>query len=117
MNGTTQADRTSRATQRDRILALLESRAGGWVPLPEILSLRIACYSTRILELRRLGYRIENRREDGKSFFRLVKPVAAAKPEARTKPKPETASEELDLFSPADLAGARKYADPEETFR
>jgi len=60
-------------TQRHRLLTLLLSRSE--VPLPEILDLGIAQYGTRILELRRLGFRITNRRERrGRktySYFRL----------------------------------------------
>jgi hypothetical protein len=47
----------SHATQRNRILELLTSARGGWVPLPEIAQ-RAAQYNARILELRRMGYRI-----------------------------------------------------------
>jgi hypothetical protein len=61
-----------RRTQRDRVLTLLRARAGSWVPLPEILALGVAQYGSRILELRRLGYRIENRQQAGRSWFRLV---------------------------------------------
>lgn len=65
-----------RPTQCSRLLALLEAHRGDWVGLPEILALSIAQYGTRILELRRAGYAIENRTQDidGKrhSWFRLV---------------------------------------------
>jgi len=68
--------RSDSSTQRSRILQLLDNARGEWVPLPEILDLGIAQYNSRILELRRLGFRIENRKErhDGKilSSFRLV---------------------------------------------
>jgi hypothetical protein len=49
-------------TQRDRILRLLTSRVDQWVPLPEILDLQIGQYNARILELRRAGYNIENKK-------------------------------------------------------
>lgn len=72
-------------TQRGKILTLLIAASGGWVPLPEILSLGIAQYSTRILELRRMGFNIENKTErvDGArhSWFRLVSSPVAPKPE------------------------------------
>jgi hypothetical protein len=77
----------SRKSQRDRILSLLAAANGGWVGLPAILDLRIALYTTRILELRRSGFEIENRTEwrDGirHSWYRLVsRPVPEpAKPE------------------------------------
>lgn len=78
-----------RKTQRERILQLLRVREGQWVPLPEILDLRIGQYTTRILELRRDGFAIENKTErnaetgEVHSSYRLV-----AEPES---PKPEPA--------------------------
>jgi hypothetical protein len=60
-------------TQRDKLLAALSLRAPEWVPLPQILELGIAQYNARILELRRQGFRIENRRDsEQKTFFRLL---------------------------------------------
>lgn len=65
-----------RITQRDRILSLFQSRQNEWVPLPDILDLRISQFGARILELRRLGYDIRNRTEHRggqvHSWFRLV---------------------------------------------
>jgi hypothetical protein len=65
-------------TQRSEILRLLLDARGSWVPLPEILALGIAQYGARILELRRLGFTIENRTErlsgQRRSWFRLVEP-------------------------------------------
>lgn len=62
--------------QCDRLYALLLAHRGDWVPLPEILALGIAQFGARILELRRRGFVIENRRENvGKevhSWYRLV---------------------------------------------
>ncbi len=72
----------SSSTQRSRILSLLISARGGWVSLPEIAAL--ACqYNSRLLDLRRLGFRIENRTKevDGArhSWYRLVSnPVESA---------------------------------------
>lgn len=67
-----------RETQRDRLLRYFKERRGEWIPLPEILALGIAQYSARIFELRRDGFRIENRTEhrDGRvlSWFRLAVP-------------------------------------------
>ncbi len=45
-------------SQRDRILRLLQSRAGEWVPLYEITPLA-AQYNTRIKELRERGHIID----------------------------------------------------------
>jgi hypothetical protein len=61
-------------TQRAEILALLVKARGEWVPLPEIMACA-AQYNARLFELRRLGFKIENRTETVKgqrhSFFRL----------------------------------------------
>lgn len=64
-------------SQCGMILRLLKSRAGEWVPLPEILELGCAQYNTRIKELRdEWGFPIENRTEtvngERHSWFRLV---------------------------------------------
>ena len=72
-----------KATQCDRILALLDSRAGEWVPIYEIMDLRprIAQYVTRIYELRirgiEEGFQIDNKTErdeatgEIRSWYRL----------------------------------------------
>lgn len=79
-------DKPKRISQEQRILMLLEQmdslgRAPGepdWVPLPRLLSLRIASYTRRITDLRRKGHVILTRREwkDGQlqTAYRLVKP-------------------------------------------
>jgi hypothetical protein len=63
-------------SQRAGILRLLLGAKGGWVPLPDILALGIAQYNARILELRQLGFDIENKTECVNrirhSWFRLV---------------------------------------------
>jgi len=66
-----------RPTQTDRIVALLRERSPNWVPLTEILGLRISQYAARIYQARHeWGLNIENRVEtvNGKkhSWFRLV---------------------------------------------
>jgi hypothetical protein len=62
-------------TQRAAILRLLIDARGNWVPLPEIMACA-AQYNSRVFELRRLGFNIENRTEciDGvrHSWFRLI---------------------------------------------
>jgi hypothetical protein len=72
----------SSSSQRAAMLDVL--RSGDWVPLPRILELHISQYGARIHELRRLGYRIENKAEqrDGKrcTAFRLVSFPAEASP-------------------------------------
>ena len=71
----------SSRTQRGRILGLLIEARGGWVPSPEIAALAQQ-YNSRLFELRRLNFRIENRVEeiDGArhSWFRLVSSPAQA---------------------------------------
>lgn len=71
-----------RKSQAAALLRLLIDARGAWVPLPEILALGIAQYGARILELRRLGFTIENRTErvagarQRHSWFRLIKSPA-----------------------------------------
>jgi len=74
----------SSSTQRSRILGLLVSARGEWVPSPEIA----ACaqqYNARLFELRRLTFQIENRTKeiDGvrQSWFRLI-PTSSTPPAA-----------------------------------
>lgn len=63
--------------QRDQLLRLLKSHAPGWVPLPEILALRIAQYNARIHELRSLGHVIQSKQDGNRSWFRLVTALAS----------------------------------------
>lgn len=73
-------------TQRDRILGVLIQARGQWVELPEIMECA-AQYNARLFELRRLGFRIENRIRDvggvRHSWFRLI-----PAPERLTIPRP-----------------------------
>lgn len=66
---------SDRKTQREAILGLLVSARGGWIELPEIMRLA-AQYGARIFELRRLGFKIENKVSDiggvRHSWFRLI---------------------------------------------
>jgi hypothetical protein len=80
-----------RKTQCDQLLAKLTAAAerGEEVALPEILSLRIAQYNTRLKELRSEGYVIKNRteRRDGRvlSWYCLVpKPTTTSCTSPRT---------------------------------
>ena len=65
----------SSSTQRGRILRLLIEARGREVPLQEIAACA-AQYNARVFELRRLGFRIENRTKEvsgvKQSWFRLV---------------------------------------------
>lgn len=68
---------SQRDTQAQRILKLLQRYSPNEVSLVEILDLHIAQFGARILELRRAGYDIRNRREtanDGTvhSWYKLV---------------------------------------------
>jgi Helix-turn-helix domain len=72
--------------QRARILRPLLDAKGAWVPLPKILDLHISQFGARILELRRLGFQIENKtqRDDSgvvHSWYRLVNSPAAPTPD------------------------------------
>ena len=92
-------DCNHRLTQRDRLLQLLQSRSGAWVPLPEILNLQVAQYGARIFELRRAGYQIENKQEGEHTYFRLLgftTPVSASK-------QPQSAQGELFALQHRDL--------------
>ena len=63
-------------SQQQKIYNLLKSHGNDWVALPEILSLGVAQYNSRILDLRREGYVIENKtqvvRGTKYSWYRLV---------------------------------------------
>lgn len=90
-------------TQLVKILELLISARGDWVPLPNIMD-RAAQYNARIWDLRRQGVRIKNRTQDVNgtrhSWFRLVsgpemlalKSVHAAIVSVSTGPFPEFGS-------------------------
>lgn len=78
--------------QSERILTLLRTASGCWVPLPQILELGVAQYSARIYELRRQGHVIENRIDRTgdvcRSWFRLLPG------DTRFNPSPKPASPE-----------------------
>ena len=80
---------SDRKTQRGEILGLLVSARGQWVELPEIMRLA-AQYNSRLWELRRLGFKIENRIRDvggaRHSWFRLLpsEQAKAVRPEPRS---------------------------------
>ena len=70
------ADLNNYKTQQGKILKLLVEARAAWVPLMQILGLGVAQYNTRILELRRLGFVIQNKTEtvnrQRHSWFRLI---------------------------------------------
>lgn len=84
-------------SQAGRLLALLESKFGQHVYLPEILALRIAQYSARIHDLRhKYGFRIENGSDPGhpeRTWFRLVQPTPT-----QPAPKPCIPEDTTRLF-------------------
>jgi hypothetical protein len=91
-------------TQRSAILRLLIDARGAWVPLPKIMACA-AQYNSRLLELRRLGFNVENRTEnvDGArhSWFRLLTSPAPPAPEAikeKTLPVDSVASKSNDWY-------------------
>jgi hypothetical protein len=69
---------TDRANQRSRLLELLKSHSPYWVPISEVVSIARFQYGARILELRRLGHRIEN--DPGRAFRLATKPAPVASP-------------------------------------
>lgn len=77
METTTAQHPNQTKTQREKILALLAKARGQWIPLPQLMACA-AQYNSRIFELRRLGFDIENKTEtiDGErhSWFRLAPP-------------------------------------------
>jgi hypothetical protein len=82
----------SAKTQRARVLRLLIDAHGAWVPLPQILELRISQFGARIFELRRLGFQIENKTERNDSgavysWYRLVSDTPKAEPPKSIPPK------------------------------
>lgn len=105
----------SSSTQRERIYNVLVCAHGDWVELPKIAACA-AQYNARVFELRRLGFRIENRTKevDGvrQSWFRLVPdrspfPSRSAgvavnpqtsNPKRSTSPTHEQREETLPLF-------------------
>jgi hypothetical protein len=104
-------------TQRARILALLIRAGAGEVPLSAILDLRISQYSARILELRRLGFKIDNRKQrqdDGTvhSWFKLIAGPEVIPPAAPTKASPLPATPERLETSKQWIQRAR--AEPED---
>ena len=59
-------------SQKQRIKQLFLDRSNEWVPLPDILDLRISQFGARILDLRREGYNIINKKENKHSWYKLV---------------------------------------------
>jgi len=111
-----------RPTQAARIVNLLRSRAGEWVPLPEILDLHISQYSARIFQARHeWGLRIENRVEtiNGQkhSWFRLIEDAAPRHlPPAQIPSLPidrpkGPAKAQAELFSRNELERTMRWED------
>jgi hypothetical protein len=108
--------RAEHRTQRSKLLRLLLEAHGAWVPLPEILDLKISQYNSRLYELRKLHFNIENRTESVNgvrhSWFRLVSGPQTAMPAPVQRPavSPRGPGE---LFSPEEIERTRRQAYPD----
>ena len=105
----------SRNTQRSRILAPLIRAHGEWVPSPELAAIALQ-YNARLFELKKLGFRIENRREkrDGKflSWFRLVPNRSISTPnQPRVALEPSRASTEGESTGEPRVAPLPRFED------
>jgi hypothetical protein len=101
------ADETKRQGQLEALLALLRSRVGQWVSLPEVIEAAGCQYGARVHFARhKLSLPIENKRDGGYSYFRLK----AATP-APPAPTPSTNESDSSLLFPAEPV---TYRDPEE---
>ena len=103
----------TRASQRSQILGLLIAAHGDWVSLLSIKA-KACQYNARILELRRLGFRIVNRiREvDGvrMSWFRLESVPPAVRPKVDAPQQSEVVCpEKFPEFG--DLSPDRSYTE------
>jgi hypothetical protein len=92
-------------TQHDKLLNLLRGR--DWVPLYEVLQLNIAQYGTRIHELKKRGYIIENHLVEvvggqRRTAFRLVYEPTVAPTMPRQKPQQLTWGIERKQFTNAE---------------
>ncbi len=100
----------SRQTQCAKLLRLLIGARGSWVPLAEILDLKISQFGSRLWEIRhRLGLNVENRMEttaDGVklSWYRLRPSVPTPAPKSEEPP-----ANQESLFG--DLTPQRRYPD------
>jgi hypothetical protein len=86
-----------RPRQRERLLALLRSRAPNWVSLAEILVVAGAQYGARVYELRGLGHRVESK--PGGGWFRLiVRSTVDPSPSSISTPADSQADADQGLF-------------------
>jgi hypothetical protein len=111
-----QRERASRASQAARFLAKLESCYE--FSLGEISEMKphIAQHGARFAELRALGHRIINRRDEaGNSYYRLVKSVREdVLDNYVVKQRVEEAVKQDGAHSPGFLFPPVGYRDPEE---
>jgi hypothetical protein len=93
--------RDSSQTQRGKILEKLINARGQRVPLPELISVA-AQYNSRVLELRRMGFRIVNEREqvNGQThtWFRLISGPHIPNSKEFAQSRLETGGEAETLF-------------------
>jgi hypothetical protein len=102
--------------QSEKLLALLRSAHGAWVPLPDILALGLAQYNARIWDLRnKRGLNIENRTEIIKgvrhSWFRLVDSPAPSASESAEKTTPATSATSSSDWYERSVGKPRPSAD------
>ena len=97
-------------TQRGKLRALMFSREGQWVPLPDVQALGIAQHGARFKELREelepQGYRIENKMEHGtdgivRSWYMLTRSAPIS---SFSAPKPSKSWDEIVRERDAKLA-------------
>jgi hypothetical protein len=99
---------TQRKTQAVKILELLISARGAWVPALALSQVSLQ-YNARVYSLRRLGISIENRLETGPDgsrhgFFRLRGGMPAPAPQpAQAAPAPADADPAPSLFGDPPL--------------
>jgi hypothetical protein len=101
-----------------KLLARLREAKGAWVPARELSNISLA-YCARVWSLRRLqGLNIQNKVETRSGarlgFYRLIESLPTI---PRGSQGARDAGKELNLFLPSELEGARRYSDPEESFR
>ena len=105
-----------RPGQRDRLLALLKSRAPAWVFVRDVVEVAGVQYGARIYELRRLGHWIESK--PGGGWFRLLvvrpSPDPSLVPDCESDtgllfPAPKQAPVAESLFG--DLSPESRYPD------
>jgi len=84
----------TRVNQRVPLLGVLKARSPDWVPIREVVAIAAFRYGTLIIELRRLGHRIEH--DPGRAFRLTARPAVTAESVASCS----ESSPESDQLSP-----------------